>query len=63
MAYSNTKVRSFSVEGNTKSDLAINTWLKMSWDEKAAVMANVKKYKSICLLQRACINYIYDFML
>jgi len=63
MTYSNTKLRTLTVQGGTTSDLAIKKWEKMGWAERYEVQQKVKQFKSICLLQRACINYIADFML
>lgn len=63
MKYQNTKLRTLSVKGNTDSDKAINMWNKMNWEQRFDVSRKVKNYKSITLKQRACINYVAEYML
>jgi hypothetical protein len=61
--YSNTTLRTLSIEGNTQSDKAINTWTEMNFMERFEIMQQVKGFKNIALRQRACINYIAEFVL
>ena len=61
--YTNTQLRALTVEGNTKSDKAIETWNKMNFMERFEIMEKVKSFKAFDLYQRACINYVYDNVL
>lgn len=61
--YANTKLRTLSFEGGTTSDKAIHMWNKMDHLQRYAVMHKVKDFKSSALKDRACVNYIADFML
>jgi hypothetical protein len=61
--YSNTALRTTTLNGGTVSDQAIEMWDSMNHMQRYAVMQNVKAFKDLALRSRACINYIADFML
>lgn len=61
--YSNTALRTLSLKGGTVSDKAILKWNQMSPIERIEIMDKVKPFKSTKLKQRACINYIAEFLL
>ena len=56
------KKHTVSVDGNKKSDKAIQMWQDMSAMERFNVMSNVRDYKSIERKHSACINYIFENM-
>jgi hypothetical protein len=63
MSYSNTALRTLSFEGNTVSDQAITMWNEMNWEQRFNVSQKVKDFKSTVIKQRACINYVAEFLL
>lgn len=63
MKYSNTTLRTVSFEGNTTSDKAIELWNKMDWQQRFEISQKVKNFKSLSLKQRACINYVAEFLI
>ena len=63
MKYSNTKLRTISFEGNTIDDKAIRAFNEMNWMEVYELRQKIKDFKSLPLIQRACINYIAEFLL
>ncbi|MCK5127685.1 MAG: hypothetical protein KAR42_15615 [candidate division Zixibacteria bacterium] len=61
--YKNSTLRTVSLEGGTDSDMAIEKWNSMNWMERFEISQKVHDFKSTVIKQRACINYVAEFIL
>lgn len=61
--YNNSKLRTVSIKGDTISDRAIEMWNEMNWQQRYEISTKVKDFKNGIIKQRACINYIAEFMI
>ena len=63
MKYSNTTLRTVTLEGNTLSDKAIQKWNSMNFMERFEISQKVKDFKTLAVKERACVNYVAEFLI
>lgn len=63
MKYSNTTLRTVTLEGDTLSDKAIQKWNTMNFMERFEISQKVKDFKTLAVKERACINYVAEFLI
>lgn len=63
MEYSNTTLRTVTLEGNTLSDKAIQKWNSMNFMERFEISQKVKDFKTLAVKERACVNYVAEFLI